>query len=134
MIRGNLLMIPIGDSFLYVEPIYLQAETSRFPELKRVVVANGNEVSFKIAMEPTFEASLDVVFGRRASTLPGASGIISTPGEPSPPPTAAPGAATTPTGEFDELLNQATSAADAAQREIDKLRSLLEAIRQQQGQ
>ena len=31
VIRGNLLMIPIGDSFLYVEPIYLQAETSACP-------------------------------------------------------------------------------------------------------
>jgi uncharacterized membrane protein (UPF0182 family) len=53
VIRGNLLMIPIDDSFLFVEPIYLQAENSPLPELKRVVVANGNI----IAMEETFERS-----------------------------------------------------------------------------
>ena len=62
VIRGNLLMIPIGESFLFIEPIYLQAESSRIPELRRVVVANGNTIAF----ESTFERSLDVVFGRRA--------------------------------------------------------------------
>jgi uncharacterized membrane protein (UPF0182 family) len=128
VIRGNLLMIPIGESFIYVEPIYLQAETGRFPELKRVVVANGN----KIAMEPTFQASLDVVFGRRASTLPGAGQFTSGP-TPAASPTPAPGAAA-PTGELGDLLNQATDAADAAQREINRLRDILDAIRQQQGQ
>ncbi|MEX2031451.1 MAG: UPF0182 family protein, partial [Dehalococcoidia bacterium] len=51
VIRGNLLMIPVGSSFLYVEPIYLQANNSRLPELVRVVVANGNQ----IAMEPTLD-------------------------------------------------------------------------------
>jgi hypothetical protein len=128
VIRGNLLMIPIGESFIYVEPIYLQAETGRFPELKRVVVANGN----KIAMESTFQASLDVVFGRRASTLPGAGQFTSGP-TPAASPTPAPGAAA-PTGELGDLLNQATDAADAAQREINRLRDILDAIRQQQGQ
>ena len=67
VIRGDLFMIPIADSFLFVEPVYLQAENSRLPELKRVVVANGND----IAMEPSFQDALDVVLGRKASTLPG---------------------------------------------------------------
>ena len=128
VIRGNLLMIPIGESFIYVEPIYLQAETGRLPELKRVVVANGNA----IAMEPTFQASLDVVFGRRASTLPGAAQFTSAP-TPAAIPTPAPGAAAAPTGELGELLNQATDAADAAQREINRLRDIIDSIRQQQG-
>jgi len=54
VIRGNLLVIPIENSFLYVEPIYLQATQSRFPELKQVVVAYNN----KIVMEDTFEEAL----------------------------------------------------------------------------
>ena len=72
VIRGNLLMIPVGESFLYVEPIYLQAESSRLPELQRVVVANGNQ----IAMEPTFDDALNVVFGLQASSLPGAGSVV----------------------------------------------------------
>ena len=47
VIRGNLLMIPIEDSFLFVEPIYLQAEKSPLPELKRVIVANGNAIAME---------------------------------------------------------------------------------------
>ena len=129
VIRGNLLMIPIGESFIYVEPIYLQAETGRLPELKRVVVANGNE----IAMEPTFEAALDVVFGLRASTLPGAGQFTSGP-TPAAPPTPPLGAAAAPSGDLADLLNQATDAADAAQREINRLRDIIDAIRQQQSQ
>ncbi len=44
VIRGNLLVIPIGKSLLYVEPLYLQAETGQLPELKRVIVASGGQV------------------------------------------------------------------------------------------
>jgi len=62
VIRGNLLVIPIKSSFIYVEPIYLQATQSRFPELKRVVVAYDN----KIAMEQTFEEALRKVFSLNA--------------------------------------------------------------------
>jgi hypothetical protein len=65
VIRGNLLVIPIGNSFLYVEPVYLQATQSRFPELKRVIVAYKNSLS----MAETFEEALTVVLGLEASTL-----------------------------------------------------------------
>ncbi len=54
VIRGNLLVIPINNSFLYVEPVYLQATQSRFPELKRVIVAYKNS----LAMETSFEEAL----------------------------------------------------------------------------
>ena len=58
VIRGHLLVIPIGASTLYVEPIYLQAETSKMPELIRVVVASGN----RVIMEPTLEDGLAKLF------------------------------------------------------------------------
>ena len=44
VIRGNLLVLPLGNSVLYVEPIYLQAQSGRIPELKRVIVASGDKV------------------------------------------------------------------------------------------
>ena len=123
VIRGNLLMIPIGDSFLFVEPVYLQAESSRIPELKRVVVANGNN----IAMEPTFQRSLDVVFGRRASSLPGSSGIVAPPIATPPPPNSG-GDGSVPAGDLDALLRQARDASQAAQDELDRLREILNQI------
>ena len=43
-IRGNLLVIPIGNSILYAEPIYIQAEGVSFPELKKVILATAEKV------------------------------------------------------------------------------------------
>ncbi|MCL6478342.1 MAG: UPF0182 family protein [Peptococcaceae bacterium] len=62
VIRGNLLVIPIKDSLLYVEPLYLQSEQSRMPELRRVIVAHGD----RIVMEPTLEQALQKMFGQGA--------------------------------------------------------------------
>ena len=58
VIRGNLLFIPLGKSKLYVEPVFLQAEAGGLPELKRVIVAAGEQ----IAMEPTLKESLAAIF------------------------------------------------------------------------
>jgi uncharacterized membrane protein (UPF0182 family) len=46
VIRGHLLVIPIGRSLLYVEPIYLQANTSPMPELRLVVLATQDKVGY----------------------------------------------------------------------------------------
>lgn len=59
VIRGNMMVIPIEKSLLYVEPIYLKAEQSQIPELKRVVVAYNKD----IVMEQTLEKALAVIFG-----------------------------------------------------------------------
>ncbi|MGV3487157.1 MAG: UPF0182 family protein [Tuberibacillus sp.] len=76
VIRGNLLVIPIEDTLLYVEPIYIESsnETS-LPEVKRIVVAYGD----KIVMEPTLEQSLDELLSlidpeQSAETPPGEDG------------------------------------------------------------
>jgi hypothetical protein len=61
VIRGNLLAIPIEDSLLYIEPIYLRAEQpGALPELKRVIVAFGD----RLTMQDTLDASLEVLFGK----------------------------------------------------------------------
>jgi uncharacterized membrane protein (UPF0182 family) len=52
-------MIPLGNSNLYVEPVFLQAEDGGLPELKRVIVAAGE----LIAMEPTLKESIAAIFG-----------------------------------------------------------------------
>jgi uncharacterized membrane protein (UPF0182 family) len=59
VIRGNLLFIPLGKSKLYVEPVFLQAEAGGLPELKRVIVAAGDQ----IAMEETLEESIAAIYG-----------------------------------------------------------------------
>ena len=129
VIRGNLLMIPIGQSFLFVEPIYLQADTSRLPELVRVVVANGNA----IAMEQTFDRALDVVLGRAQSSLPGGSDAGGTTPDATPTPTPAPGSET-PSGDVDQLLEDARDAVDEVEADLDRLRALLDALERAQAE
>ena len=62
VIRGNLLVIPVGESLLYVEPLYLQAETSELPELKRVIVSSGG----RVAWAETFEGAIGRLLGAPA--------------------------------------------------------------------
>jgi uncharacterized membrane protein (UPF0182 family) len=56
---GNILVIPIEDSLLYVQPLYLEASKGALPELKRVVVVSGSVIK----MGETLEEALDAVFG-----------------------------------------------------------------------
>jgi hypothetical protein len=63
VLRGSLLAIPVDQSLLYVSALYLAAEKGSLPELKRVIVAFGNQ----IAMQETLEASLQQIFGGRGA-------------------------------------------------------------------
>jgi uncharacterized membrane protein (UPF0182 family) len=66
VIRGDLLVIPIEEALLYVQPLYLQAEGGRIPELKRVVVAYQN----RVVMRETLDAALSDLFGRGTTARP----------------------------------------------------------------
>jgi uncharacterized protein len=59
VIQGTLLVIPIENSLIYVQPLYLRADKGKIPELKRVIVAHEN----RIAMEETLDAALSKIFG-----------------------------------------------------------------------
>lgn len=75
VIRGNLLVIPIGEAFLYVEPLYLLAEQGQIPELKQVIVATEQ----RVAMAPTLEQALAQAIGM--ATVSGPTGPAAPPGE-----------------------------------------------------
>lgn len=75
VVRGNLLAIPIENSVLYVEPLYLESNTTRIPEFKRIIVALGN----RIVMEPTLEEALAQVVG--VESLPAIESVTRTNGE-----------------------------------------------------
>lgn len=57
--RGNLFVIPIEDSLLYVEPVYLEATNSSIPEVKRVIVVYEDEIAY----ESTLAEALNTLFG-----------------------------------------------------------------------
>ncbi len=77
VIMGNLLVVPIEDSLLYVQPLYLQSTQTQLPQLKRVIVfyrapapagGQGNAEQV-VAMKPTLAEALTAAFGQ--SFLPG---------------------------------------------------------------
>jgi uncharacterized membrane protein (UPF0182 family) len=78
VIRGKQIVTPIENSFLYVVPLYLRAEGTNFPQLKRVIAVAGD----KVVMEPTLDEALSALFGtqpaaaqaRSAETTGSASG------------------------------------------------------------
>jgi len=129
VLRGNLLVIPIEDGVLYVEPLFLQAERSQLPELKRIIVATGA----RIQMAETFDEALAGVLGRRPVSPTG----------PAPPATTAPGPPG-PSGlsaaERDRLIAEALAVYRRAQerlragdlsgysREIERLGQILERL------
>ncbi len=66
VIRGNLLVIPMGESLLYVQPLYLMASNSDLPELKRVIVSSGG----RVAWAERLDEALDNLLGTRPITVP----------------------------------------------------------------
>lgn len=64
VIRGNLLVIPIGESLIFVQALYLRAEGGRIPELKRVIVAYQNHV----VMAETLDDAMSELFGGAVQT------------------------------------------------------------------
>jgi uncharacterized membrane protein (UPF0182 family) len=158
VIRGNLLVVPVGDAIMYFEPLYLQASQNPIPNLAEVIVVYGDNV----VMAPTLEGALQKIFGAPigpTTTVPGGSTTTTTPGgstttttlgggttttvPPSTTTTTTPGGSTTTTslGTTQQALidqaNQHYQAAIAAQksgdwaeygRQIDELGQVLAAL------
>jgi len=99
VIRGTLLVVPIGNSILYVSPLYLRAQSGQLPELKRVIAAYGD----RVVMEETLPAALTALFKGSAPVA----------GLPAP-------AGSSPSSSADEQARQALADYDRA---IDRLRA-----------
>ena len=112
MIRGTLLVIPVRNSVLYVEPLYLAAEAGGgLPQLKRVLVSYSDNV----VMEASLDAALSRIFGGAIST---ASAQTAAPGAPeaAPPPGATPGQAPRSAADLQPLIQEANQHYERAQQ------------------
>jgi len=74
VIRGNLVIIPVDNAFLYVEPVYLTAEGTNIPQLKRVIAVSGN----KVIMAPTLHQAISALFGASPSGRKGTRPLVQT--------------------------------------------------------
>jgi uncharacterized membrane protein (UPF0182 family) len=116
VIRGNLLVIPIERSLIYVQPLYIAAEKGQLPELKRVIVGFGD----RIVMEETLDGAIARVFGGPASQ----TGTEAAPGPP---------AGVGAEGSVKTLLDAAASALTRANEELRRLNELLQRLREASG-
>ena len=83
VVRGNLIVVPVGDTLIYLQPIYLQSTSARFPEFQRIVVASPTSVVWARTLGQALEALLEAGGGPGPTPGPGAT--------PTPGPTATPG-------------------------------------------
>jgi hypothetical protein len=128
VILGNLLVTPIEDSLLYVQPLYLQSDQTQIPQLKRVIVfyrapapagGQGNAQQV-VAMKPTLAEALTAAFGQ--SFLPGnTSGGTDTGG------TGGTGGGTGGTGTGGTLNQQARDLIALASQQFDDAQAALQA-------
>jgi uncharacterized membrane protein (UPF0182 family) len=98
VLRGELLVLPIGGALIYVQPLYLRAQGGRIPELKRVVAAHEG----RVAMAETLDAALAMLL---AGSAGGAAG---------PPSVTEPAAADTTTIVPNAPVSTSAGSADAA--------------------
>jgi uncharacterized membrane protein (UPF0182 family) len=100
VIRGKLVVIPIENSFLYVVPVYLKAEGTNFPQLKRIIAITAD----RVVMEPTLDETITDLFGaQQAQNAVGGSSVSAA----APP---------TPQPQLDEARKQLQAAQTAAQQ------------------
>ncbi|MGI8776607.1 MAG: UPF0182 family membrane protein [Acidimicrobiales bacterium] len=101
---GNMLLVPIEESLLYIQPLYVSSENTPLPQLKRVIVVYGD----KVVMRDSLELALTDIFGGAPPTLE----QTPTAGQPAPaspgPSTGAPSPPAGAAGTAENLLTQAT--------------------------
>jgi hypothetical protein len=73
VIRGTLLVIPIEQSLIYIQPLYLRAEDGRIPELKRVIVGYGNDIAMGVDLEDALERIFGAAPKMAPAPIPGSS-------------------------------------------------------------
>jgi len=132
VIRGNLLVMPMDSTIMYVEPIYLKAAQSPIPELKRVVLARGDG---RVVMEPTLSLALESLLGEKAPPLeslePVAFEVIAPVPVEAAPPEAAPAEVPAVAPQIGELARQADRQLREARERLDQLEQTLEQLSEQ---
>lgn len=113
---GNLLVVPINDSIIYIEPLYLKAASGQIPELKRVRVSYSGRVS----MEEDLSTALQKIFAAPLAGMPQKTPAGGAPTGTTPAATATPAAASTTPAEGAASQKSLKQLADAAMDHYNK--------------
>ena len=113
VIKGNLIVIPLQDSLIYLQPIYLQSSNATFPQLQKVVLANSSTVVWGNTLEEALNLLLAGGFGSPGTSPPPSPGPGSSPG-----PTASPGPGSSLPPDVAGLVAYANQHFDLAQQAL----------------
>ena len=114
-IRGNLLVIPVGDSILYAEPVYIQAEGVSFPELKKVILATADEVVMADSLDEAITDLTGKLFGLSQTEKKPTISQSSQTGTPAP-------------VHSDEQADKIKRSLEILRNELDALNALIDAL------
>jgi uncharacterized membrane protein (UPF0182 family) len=125
VVRGNLIVVPVGNSLLYLQPVYLQSQTSKFPAFQRIVVASPRNIVWGSSLQEALNLLLTKEAnggspGPSPSPTPtptpgpsGSPGPSATPG-----PSASPGASLPPNATVQQLVEYANAHFELAQEAL----------------
>lgn len=116
VIRGNLIVVPVGGSFVYLQPIYLQSTSSAFPQFTRIVVATPSNVAWAATLAEALQRAVGQGTPVEPSPGPNVPAPTPTPGA-TPGGTAVPGDGSMP-GDVDGLIGYANEHFKLAQQAI----------------
>ena len=121
--KGSLLVIPVEDSVLYVEPIYIQSESSSsIPQVRKIVVGYQQGNDFKHGVGDTLDSALSDLFA-------GISGTPVETGTPTPTTGGTPAQTTTPTPDKQKAISDITSKIDAIRKQLDDMTNMLNQLK-----
>jgi uncharacterized membrane protein (UPF0182 family) len=118
VIRGNLIVVPVGDSLIYLQPVYLQATSAKFPAFQKIIVASPTTIVWGDTLQEALDALL--VGQGQGPSPPPSPGPTPTPGPSATPgPTATPGTQPTPPpGDVQALVSYANQHFELAQQAL----------------
>ena len=99
VIKGQMLVLPMDDQFLYVEPIYIQASRAPMPELRKVALANGSSIGYG----DTYAEALSILAGKQVVVEEAARRVEAAAGKPSLPSTVSASSSGSPDPRIERL-------------------------------
>jgi uncharacterized membrane protein (UPF0182 family) len=125
VVRGNLIVVPVGNSLIYLQPVYLQSKSANFPAFQKIIVASPRNIVWGSTLQEALTALLTREAGGGGATpgpsptptpTPGPSG---SPGpSATPAPSAPPGASVPPGATVQQLVEYANAHFELAQEAL----------------
>jgi uncharacterized protein len=121
VVRGQMMVLPLDDTFLFVKPLYLQASNARMPQLKKIVIAVGNRLIY----EDTYDQALAALSGTAMIVRPGPGEIPAAATAGALPAGATPATTLTVAPPLDARTQAVVDRLEKLKKEIDALESEL---------